>query len=230
MAWKNPFGMPEETDPQKIEAAKAQSKAEMEAFTSNLRTTFDESIKPLREEFNALKSKVESFETPRRESVRTDPTEIPSVLDNEDAAFAARIGPLAIQTGLLNARMTESEVFSEISSKGWGHLIPQIREVLEKQTPVQTKVGQGYRGYVDNVAQMLIGREAVSKGLKFDGNKQTFFLEDASGGGNPQGNKLRALDQEANDGRIDILNGRSVADWAKNMGIKNPEALLEGGN
>lgn len=228
MAWN--FGRQPDPDPEKEKKLAEQSKAEMDAFTATLRSSFEESIKPLRTEFAELKARVEA--PPVRQQTTTEKTEIPSVLDNEDAAFAARLGPVAVQTALLNARMTETEVLNEISGKGWGHLIPKVREVLEKQTPLQTKTGQGYRGYVENVADMLIGKEAKEKGLRFDGQKQTFFLEDASGSGgsNPKNAKLRQLDTEATDGRIDILNGRTVAEWAKNMGIENPEALIEGAN
>jgi hypothetical protein len=228
MGW--PFRQPD-PDPEKEKKLQEQSKAEMEEFTMSLRTSLEEAIaKPLREEITALRTKIES--SAPKPAVRTEaPPEIPSVLDNEEAAFAARIGPVAIQTGLLNARMTEVEVLSDVSIRGWGHLIPQIREVLEKQTPVQTKISPSYKGYLENVVDMLIGKEAKSKGLKFDGNKQTFFLEDASGTGNtPANSKMRQLEHDATDGRIDILKGRSVAEWAKNMGISNPDSLLEGGN
>ena len=199
----------------------------MEAFTANLRTSFDEVLKPLRDEVAALKTAaIKPVVAPAKQD---PPPEIPSVLDNEDAAFSARLVPIAAQTVMLNARMTETEVLSDISAKGWGHLVPQIREVLEKQTPLQTKAGQGYRGYVENVADMLIGKEAKAKGLKFDGNKQTFFLEDASGSGNASANsKMRQLEQDATDGRIDILHGRTLSKWAQDMGIKDIEALGDG--
>lgn len=227
MAWN--FGRQTDPDPEKEKKIADQSKEEMEAFAASLRTSFEESVKPLRDELAELKAAAATRATPT--PARTEPTEIPSVLDNEDAAFNARLGPVAVQTALLNARMTESEVLSDISAKGWGHLVPQIREVLEKQTPLQTKAGQGYRGYVENVADMLIGKAAKDKGLRFDGQKQTFFLEDAGGGNaNPANSKLRQLETEATDGKIDILHGRSVSEWAKNMGISNPESLLEGSN
>jgi hypothetical protein len=231
MAWN--FGRqpdPDPADPEKEKKLAEQSKAEADAFIAQLTTSFatklTERLKPLQDEIAAVKTAA----APKREEVRTDPPQTPSVLDDEDAAFNARIGPLAVQTALLNARMTETEVLNDISSKGWGHLIPQIREVLEKQTPLQTKAGQGYRGYVENVASMLIGKEATAKGLKFDGNKQTFFLEDGASSGNNGTSKDRQLNELANDGKIDILKGRSVAEWAKVMGISNPESLLEGGN
>jgi hypothetical protein len=229
MAWN--FGRQPDPDPQKEEELKAQSKKESDEFIAQLTTSFESklesSMKPLRDEITALKS---AQPAPRTADPEPNASRIPSVMDDEETAFNARLGPLAAQTVLLNARLTETEVLSEISSQGWGHIVPAIREVLSKQTPLQTKAGDGYRGYVENVAAMLIGRAAREKGLKFDGNKQTFFLEDASSSGNQGGNKLRTLEAEANDGKIDILHGRSVAEWAKNMGIENPESLLEGSN
>jgi hypothetical protein len=228
MAWN--FGRQPDPDPEKEKKLAEQSKAEADAFIAQLTTSFqaklEETTKPLRDEIAALKSAAAPKPPERTEEERR----IPSVMDDEETAFNARLGPLAAQTVMLNARLTETEVLNEISSQGWGHLIPAIREILNKQTPLQTKAGEGYRGYVENVAAMLIGKSARDKGLKFDGNKQTFFLEDASSSGNPGGNKLRKLEDEANDGKIDILHGRSVAEWAKNMGINDPEALLEGTN
>jgi hypothetical protein len=231
MAWPG-FGRQPDPDPEKEKKLAEQSKAEADAFIAQLTTSFEskleEKIKPIREEIAAVKTAA----TPARTETRAEETKtIPSILDDEDAAFNARLGPLAVQTAMLNARLTETEVLNEISSQGWGHLIPQIREVLDKQTPLQTKAGQGYRGYVENVAAMLIGKSAREKGLKFDGSKQTFFLEDASASSNnPQGSKMRKLEEEANDGKIDILHGRSVPEWLKAMGIENPEAFVEGGN
>lgn len=226
MAWS--FGRQPDPDPEKEKKLAEQSKAEADAFIAQLTTSFESKLKPLQDELAAIKTRSEA--PPARQQQQQDPPSIPSILDDEDAAFNARLGPIAAQTVMLNARMTETEVLSEISGQGWGHLIPEIRKVLEAQTPLQTKAAQGYRGYVENVAAMLIGKAAREKGLKFDGNKQTFFLEDASSSGNPQTGKMRQLEQEANDGKIDILHGRSVSEWAKNMGITNPESLLEGGN
>jgi len=228
MAWN--FGRQPDPDPEKEKKIAEQSKAEADAFIAQLTTSFqaklEENMKPLRDEIAELKSAAAPKQAERTEEDRR----IPSVMDDEETAFNARLGPLAAQTVLLNARLTETEVLNEISLQGWGHIVPQIREILNKQTPLQTKAGEGYRGYVENVAAMLIGKAARDKGLKFDGNKQTFFLEDASSSGSEGGGKNRQLEELATDGKIDILHGRSVAEWAKNMGISNPDALLEGGN
>lgn len=229
MAWPS-FGRQPDPDPKKEEELKAQSKKEADEFIAQLTTSFEtklnEKLEPLKQEIAAVKTAA----TPKPPENHDQDRRVPSIMDDEDAAFNARLGPLAAQTVMLNARLTETEVLSDISSQGWDHIIPQIREVLDKQTPLQTKAGEGYKGYVENVAAMIIGRSAREKGLKFDGTKQTFFLEDSSNNSNPEGNKLRKLEQEANDGKIDILHGRSVAQWAKAMGIENPDSLLEGGN
>jgi hypothetical protein len=231
MAWN--FGRTPDPDPKKEEELKAQSKKEADEFIAQLTTSFqsklEENIKPLRDEITALKSPA----APKPPERTEEEQRIPSVHDDEETAFNIRLGPLAAQTVLLNARLTETEVLNEISSQGWGHIVPAIREVLAKQTPLQTKAGDGYRGYVENVAAMLIGKAARDKGLKFDGNKQTFFLEDASSSGNGgDRSKQRQLEELANDGQIDILkksNG-SITEWARKMGIENPEALLQDGN
>lgn len=226
MAWN--FGRQPDPDPDKEKKIAEQSKAEADAFIAQLTTSFEDKLRPLQEELTALKTA--ATKTPVTTTKQDPPPEIPSVLDNEDAAFGARLGPIAANQIMLNARMTEAEVLSEISSKGWGHLVPRIKKALDEQTPLQTKADAvRYRGYVWNVANMIIGESAVEKGLKFDGNKQTFFLEDASGGnGTPANSKMRQLEVEANDGKIDILHGRTLAKWAQDMGIKDIEALGDG--
>jgi hypothetical protein len=228
MPW--PFRQPD-PDPEKEKKLAEQSKAEADAFVAQLTTSFqnklEETTKPLRDEIAALKA---SQPAPRQADPDPNANHIPSVMDDEDTAFNARLGPIAAQTVMLNARMTEAEVLSEISSQGWGHIVPQIREILTKQTPLATKAGEGYRGYVENVAAMLIGKAAREKGLKFDGNKQTFFLEDASSSGNQGGNsKLRRLEEEAQDGKIDLLKGKTVPEWLRKMDI-DPDKFIESGN
>lgn len=229
MAWN--FGRQPDPDPEKEKKIAEQSKAEADAFIAQLTTSFqsklEETTKPLRDEIAALKA---SQPAPRQADPDPNANRIPSVMDDEETAFNARLGPLAAQTVLLNARLTETEVLSEISSQGWGHIVPAIREILNKQTPLQTKAGDGYRGYVENVAAMLIGKAARDKGLKFDGNKQTFFLEDASSSSSNQGSsKLRKLEEEAQDGKIDLLKGRTVPEWLRKMDI-DPEKFIESGN
>ena len=222
MAW---FGEKKDGDPKAAE----QSKAEMDAFVTQLRTSFQEDLKPLQAKIDSYETKfAELDQKVTKPAPKVEPTETPTVFDNEDAAFNARLGPIAVQTALLNARMTESEILNEVSSKGWGEFIPDIRKVLE-QTNIQVKASDGYTGYVRNVVNMIVGAKAMEGGLKRDTERKTFFIEDGSGGSTSETSVQRKLMEEANDGKIDILS-RSGNDPLRflrdKLGIENAEKGL----
>jgi hypothetical protein len=190
-------------------------KAEQDAFVATLRTSFEETIKPLQEKVNSYEQRFSAIEEGvRKPATPREPTQTPSVLDDEDAAFTARVGPVALQTALLNARVTESEILSEVSAKGWGEFVPEIKSVLSKAPP-QIKASDTYDQYVTNVVKMVVGAKAMEGGLKFSGDKKTFFIENG-GGGTPVSTGMRQLEQEASDGRVDI---GDPATFARKMGI-----------
>jgi hypothetical protein len=222
MAW---FGEKKDGDPK----AEEQSHAQMDELVTKLRTSFQEDLKPLQAKIDSYETKfAELDQKVTKPAPKIEQQETPSVLDNEDAAFNQRMAPIAYQTALLNARMTESEILNEVASKGWGEFIPEIRKVLD-QTNIQTKALDTYAGYVRNVASMIVGQKAMDGGLKRDPERKTFFIEDGSGGSTSETSVQRKMMEEASDGKIDIL-GRSGNDPLRflrdKLGIENAEKGL----
>jgi hypothetical protein len=167
-----------------------QTSKEADELVSKLRLSVDEALKPFNERLDSFDTRFKTLESnTAKPAPKEEARTVPSVLDDEDGAFNARTAPLkeqtesvAVQTALLNARLTETEVLNEVASRGWGEIIPDVRAQLE-QTPVQVKALPTYAQYVRNCVDMIVGRKAQAGGLKFDGSKKTFFLEDSSGKG-----------------------------------------------
>lgn len=58
-------------------------------------------------------------------------------------------------------------------------MIPEIKKHLQA-TALQRKAAGDYQAYVENVVSMVIGANARKAGLRMDGSKKTFYLEDSS--------------------------------------------------
>lgn len=150
-----------------------------------------ESLKPLSDGFAALRQDIEALKT-KPEPPRREPTEIPSVLDDENAAFNVRMGPLMQSQLEMEARMNTRDVKQEYIDAGFGAIWQQneidINKTLDGTALVQpdgnggAKKLRGDPQYIRNVADMIIGRAARAGGVRFDGAKKTFFLEGANGG------------------------------------------------
>jgi hypothetical protein len=199
-------------------AAEEQSKKQADELVARLGTAMDAKLKPVAEGFSQLDARLKQLEGKPKTETTTEVNNGPvSVLDNEDQAFSQRLGPVVVSQINLQARVIENEILSEVSSRGWGRLIPEIKEVL-KTTPIQTKA-QGYEVYVRNVADMIIGREAQKGGLKA-GEGDRFFIEDANSSNNREGNHpLANLVEEARDGRVEVVRGdgpEAVDSWLRN--------------
>lgn len=181
---KNPEVMPTETKPNEKSIAEIIS----------------ESLKPFNESldqrFAAIQQDIEGLKPKPRPAT---PAEIPSVLDDENAAFNTRMTPI-IQSQLeLEAKINTRDVKQEYIDAGFGAIWSQnekeITDVLNSTALVQPD-GQGgvkkLRGdaqYIRNVADMIIGRAARNGGVRFDGTKKTFFLEGANGDNGGPGSK-----------------------------------------
>ncbi|MFZ0660155.1 MAG: hypothetical protein WAM05_15630, partial [Candidatus Binataceae bacterium] len=87
-----------------------------------------------------------------------------------------------------------------------------------------------YSAFVENVAMVLIGRDATAKGLKYDGSKQTFFLEDSTTGNRSADNqKYGKLVEAGTDGQFDLkinTSDEAVA-YAKKLGVKDIDKFLK---
>jgi len=209
-----------EGDPKVVETP-AKSPAELIA----------ESLKPLVDGFtdfkNSVTQRLEQFEQANKRPERpAEPTEVPSVWDNEDAAFAARVGPVMLRQYELEARMVRQDIRREYERQGFGDMWQQFEAKINAQLDGSALVqpdGQGgvrpLRGdpdYIRNVVNMIIGQAAVAAGMRFDGKNKTFFLETAGGdgsGGTTIPDALEGLTPE--QARLSARMGVSVADAKK---------------
>jgi hypothetical protein len=145
----------------------------VDEFFSRMQTVID----PIKAAVEDTRTRLSAIEESGKKREESKPTEIASVLDNEDAAFAQRLGPLAIEQVKLNARMVERDILDEMRQQGWEDQIPDVREYLSK-VPLTNKASPEYEAQVRNVVDMTIGKAARSNGLKRRGN--SFILEDAN--------------------------------------------------
>jgi hypothetical protein len=211
-----------------------QSKAEADDLIARMSASFQETIKPLQAKIDSYETRFSTIEqSVKRPEPKVEQPEVPSVLDDEDAAFARRQMPQNVAIVQLNARITEGEIFREMEANGWGGYIPEVREQLDN-TDIVVKGQPTYPNYVRNTVTMVIGKRAMEKGLKFDSGKNSFFLEDSSKGttsssDNASRNKLMEL---ASDGKIALFKGNNPEDAVeflqKKLGIKDVDAFLKG--
>lgn len=146
-------------------------------------------LKPFMEAQAARDARLDAIEAnTRRPEPTREPTEMASVLDNEDLAFAQRIGPVMLAQLETNARMALADVKQEYAEAGygdaWKEFAKDINTVLEA-SPVVGADGKPIRGnpdYIRNVVDMVFGRAAKKAGIKFGGRDRGFFIESAGGG------------------------------------------------
>lgn len=148
-----------------------------------------EALKPFGEQFTAMRAELDAMKAPK--PAPTGAPEIPSVLDDENAAFSARLTPVLAKVYESEAKMVANDVEREYRSAGYGDLWDENRADINKELESTPLVRQDannkiipHRGdaeYIRKVADMVIGK-AVRKGLlKYDGRDKKFFLEDATG-------------------------------------------------
>lgn len=158
-----------------------------------------ESLKPLTDGFgtvtttlDSIAKRLEAVEQATRKPERpAEPRQVTSVLEDEDAAFAQRVGPLLLRQLEMESEVVRDRIEREYNSKGFGDLWNQFRDEIDttlKNSPLVQPDGQGgtrpLRGdpqYIRNTVNMIIGAAAVKQGIRFDGSKKSFFLENAGG-------------------------------------------------
>jgi hypothetical protein len=157
--------------------------------------------RPLMERLESLTRELEAVKTQTTRPVAAaEPTSVASVFDDEDAAFAQRIGPIAMQNLTLAAKMAYNEIKQEYHNKGYGEVFGQfeddIKGILEGSPLLQadgqggSKPCRGDYGYIRNVIDMVIGRAAIKAGMKFGGRDKGFFIEGAGGSDGSSGNAV----------------------------------------
>ncbi len=230
MGWLDKKVEPKVDEPEK----KEQTKTDADELIAKMRGAFEETLKPIREKVDSYEARFGTIEASvKKPEKKVEDQALPSVLDDEDAAFAARNMPQNIAIATLNARLTEGEVLNDMSARGWSDYIPKVRKILDEGTNIQTKADPNYKTYVQNVVKLVIGNDAIEKGLRFDSTKQTFFLEDSSKTTNPSDrNKYSKLVEMASDGTLEVVKGNSPEDVAnyleKKLGIKDVDKFLQG--
>jgi hypothetical protein len=183
-----------------------------------------ELLNPFKESIDGMRTRLDAIEESRKPAP-TPPGEIPSVLDDENAAFNQRLTPLAVETINLRSRMVEREVLDEL--EGFSEFIPEIKKELAN-TSVQVKAMPNYEAYVRNVVDMIVGREARKGGLRRD--KQRFILEDGSStNDNTGGSSASQEDKDFLNFHVTTGKGKVVTrgEYLKRIGIdiSNPEEL-----
>ena len=149
-----------------------------------------ESLGPITAKLNAMDAKIDSYKP--KEPVKTVVTsEIPSVLDDENAAFNARTGPLYQRQLEMEAKLALSDIKAEYAEAGFGAFWRENESKINTMlanTALAAPDGNGgfkiVRGdpeYIRNVADMFIGRAARAGGVKFNESSKSFFLEGADG-------------------------------------------------
>jgi hypothetical protein len=217
MPW-NPFKKTDE--PEKKDGE--QSKSEVDQLVEKLGVSFEERLKPLREGFESLKTEWDGIKAAAaKEPEPNNNGGGGDELTEEQKAAKDRTALLAL-TVQTNARITESEIISEISAN-WSHLIPEIRSYFQS-TPIQRKAQADYAEFCRNIKDMVVGKAAQKAGLRFDGKNQRFFLEDASA-------KTGGAESPLNDpdlGWTDPNTGKSISasEQLAKLGIK-PEEFVE---
>jgi len=171
-------------------------------------TKLDERIAPLRTAVDDQSKRLAAIEENSKPKTPTTPAVVPSVLDDEDAAFANRLGPLAINQVKLSAKIIENEIYDEMRSNGWDEYIPEVRKYFA-DVPIQTKADQNYEASARNVMDMVIGKAARSSGLKR--RNSSFILEDVNATPNdPARQQLQNEDAEFLNFEVVTSKGKRV--------------------
>jgi hypothetical protein len=161
-----------------------------------------EALSPFAATLKTISDKVDSVEQrfqarqPSHSEGQPAQPQYASVFEDEDAAIGQRVvaavGPMYQQQLEMQADINREKVLGEFRAKGFGPTLEKFTERINSLldvTPLVQPDGQGghkaWRGdkaYIRNTINMVIGEAAAAAGLRFDGTKQSFFLEGANGG------------------------------------------------
>jgi hypothetical protein len=154
-----------------------QSKTEIDQLVEKLGASFEERLRPIREEVTGIKAKFDAIEQAASATEDAEPADLAT---NAEKWKQENLGPLAVQNALLAARITEREVLDSVPDEWRDVVIPRVRELLDKQTNIQQKASPSYPAYVQNCVDLIIGQEAKKAGLRRDSKTKQFFIEDAT--------------------------------------------------
>jgi len=175
-------------------------------------TKLDATLSPIKTGVENALTRLSAIEERTQPKPRTEDSPIPSVLEDEDAAFKKRVNEpltsLAMGQVQLRAQMIEREIFDEMRSNGWDEYIPEVRKYLQ-EVNIQTKAEPNYEVSARNVMDMVIGKAARSSGLKR--RNSSFILEDANATPNdPARQQLQNEDAEFLNFEVVTSKGKRV--------------------
>ena len=168
-------------DPAKVEKTPAELIAESVASA----------MKPFADAIEAQNARFDTIEAQTKPVERKAPveqSEVTSVLDNEDVAFAQRLTPIMARQLELEARYVKNEIKGEYVLAGFGDLLTKFAKDIDSTLDTSglvTTDGKPLRGdpqYIRNVIDMILGRAARAAGMRFDGKDRGFFLETGGSG------------------------------------------------
>lgn len=241
MAWRN------KDDDVTLEELGFTSKDELKARLAKIQelettnTTLNTTVQTQSGELNTVKASLQELEgkftelstrntNTNNNTNNNQHTEIPSVQDNEDAAFATRMAPLYESTMQNTAFIIEDRTLRRIASQDplFGKMETEIRELIQR-TPLQmranTNVPQGGNKsigeqVIENAYFVVKGRRADQIRTDAIAGKGEFFVEPARSAGN-----TGSTDTGPKDKTVDTLTEEDKKVIAK-MNIK-PETYVK---
>lgn len=214
MPWNKPVVEP----PKPEEQPKPPEKTPAELIAESVNAA----LKPLADQFSSLSQRLEGIEqNVKKPEKSNEPTEVPSVFDNEDAAFATRMTPIVMRQMEFEAKVVRNDIKREYYDAGFGDAWQQFATEIEAtldNSPLVDGSGKPLRGnpdYIRNTVDMIFGRAARKGGVRF-GKDKNFFLESASGS-SEQGKPNPADGMTDTQRRVFERMGISLEDAKKTM-------------
>lgn len=194
MGWPFPKKEEQMTNNPEVKPAENPPKSE-KSVAEMIAESLKEGLRPVQEGFAALRQDIDEVKKrtePKAPKEPPKPTEIPSVLDDENVAFNVRMAPIMQRQLELEARQARNDVKMEYIAEGYGDIWKEYEKQIDERLQGSSLVRQREDGqivplrgdpeYIRNTVRMLFGEAAMKGGIKFDTGKKTFFLEGAGGG------------------------------------------------
>lgn len=188
MSW--PFEKPKDQNPPNPDAAAADQNKPPEKTAAEM---IAEALQPAMTKMEAMAREMDEIKkNTTKPAPKLEPSELTSVLDDENAAFSQRLTPVVLRQLELEARIIKNDIKAEYNRAGYGDLWDQfegeINQIIDASPLVngEAKPLRGDPQYIRNVVDMVMGRAARKAGMRFDGKNKGFFLETASGDGGLQ--------------------------------------------
>jgi hypothetical protein len=174
--------------------AKLAKVAELETVNTTLKTTVEAqagevntvkaSLAAIEEKFTALSTANGNNNTNNNNNTHNENVEIPSVNDDENAAFATRMAPLWERTIRNQASMNKMEAYSKLASDPYFPKLKKELEELLKNEPLQAIGSDKGVLFIENAYHVVKGRHTDEIVQANRAGKGEFFIESASNSGN----------------------------------------------